>query len=62
MHASINPVNENLHVLMPVSPAQTLHLYLKEVKGNASVKIVFSRTQLLIVLSLMHYIVVARQR
>lgn len=40
MHAFINPVNKNLQVLMAVSPAQSSHLYVKEMKGSSSGKIV----------------------
>lgn len=40
IHAFINPVNKNLHVLMPASPAQSLHLYLKEMKGSTGGKVV----------------------
>lgn len=40
-HTVINPVKKNLHVLMAVSPAQSLQLNVKEMKGSSGGKIVF---------------------
>lgn len=34
MHAFSSPVNKTLYVLMPASPAQSLHLYSKEMEGH----------------------------